>query len=142
MSEKIRLYHGTSFDIIGGKVLEGKQPLIGKRLLYDPGWSGTLTDEKNYAISWANRRGPDPIVLTYELPEEILIDEGIIGMKLTAHGFVTTLEVPVNELPTSYTQALLYINYITPEMLERIVKKGQMSFHAVPFKYLINREDA
>lgn len=143
MVEKtITVYHGTSFDVIGGAVLSGKQPLIGKRLRSDPAWSGTLTDDKAHAIRWASRRGSDPIVLTYDLPVQIAVDEGLIGMSRTSRGFVTSIELAVNQLPRTYIQALIQFNNLSMDIINMMVRKGELSFHEVPFQYLTNQEDA
>lgn len=138
---EIKLYHGTSVDRVGGAVLRGKQPLIGKRILNDPGWSGTLTDDKEYAARWAHRRGGDPIIMTYILPKPIVIDEGVIGMREFVHGFSTNLEISLDKLPKAYLIALFNINLLDSETLEIMVKKGQIKFHTVPFKYFVGFED-
>ena len=141
MAENI-YYHGTSTDIVGGAVLKGKIPLIGKRLLTDSAWSGTLTNDKNYATRIAQRRGGDPIVLSYILPGSIVIDEGVIGMQDRAHGFVTNIEVELSKLPKAYLTAMLGMNMLSLDILKMLVQRGDMSFHAVPFEYLSNIQDA
>ena len=138
MSEKMTLYHGTSLERME-KVLSGKEQLIGQRNLVVPGWSGTLTDDKKFATSWAHKRGINPIVLTYDLPTQILIQEG--RLSYYARQFVTNLEVSLEQLPTLYLQALLYFNLLDMELLKMQVEKGKTSFHAVPFEYLVNHEN-
>lgn len=140
MSE-LKLFHGTSFDIAGGAVLKGKTPLIGKRWLNDPGRSGTLTDDRNYAERIASRRGGDPIVLTYVLPESVVIDEGLIDQQDRAHGYVTNLEIELRKLPKAYLQAMLAMNRMNKNVLEMVVERGDLSFHAVPYLYLANVEE-
>jgi hypothetical protein len=137
----LTLYHGTSFDVIGGQVLNGQVPLIGKRVLDDRPFSGTLTDNKDFASRWAHKRGPDPILLTYELPSSIIIDEGAIAVESSGHGFVTNLEIAISSLPPSYLSALLYFNYLDESVLKRVVEKRELSFHEIPFKYLVKQED-
>lgn len=134
-------YHGTSTDIVGGAVLKGKVPLIGKRLLTDPAWSGTLTNDINYASRIARRRGGDPIVLTYMLPGSVVIDEGLIGMQDRAHGFITNIEVELSKLPKAYLTAMLGMNMLNMDILQMLVQRGDMSFHAVPYDYLTDIQD-
>ena len=66
MSERIPLYHGTSFDLIGGAVANGKEPLIGKRLHTYRDLSGTLTNEKIFAgVIWFDRVSGRPTFQRY-----------------------------------------------------------------------------
>ena len=142
MTEGTRtLYHGTSRNIIGNNVLNGVEPLIGKCISDNPGWSGSLTNDKDFAIYWANRRGPEPLLLTYVLPGNIVVDEGIIGLRPSSRGYITTLEIAVKDLPRSYIQALLYFSLIHENTAELQVMRGQMSFHSVPFMYLSSAEN-
>lgn len=145
MSEMIRLFHGTSYDVIGGAVVSGKIPLIGKRVLDDPSLSGTLTDEFDFAANWARRkRGGDPIVLTFMLPKSAIIDEGIIAFKDSARGFVTNFEIDYKTLAKkypAYLTALFGFNMLDKKIVEFMVRRGNLSFHTVPFKYLTNQED-
>ncbi len=141
MAERMTLYHGTSFEIVGGKVANGKEPLIGKRLLSEPDLSGTLTDEKEFAVNWAHKRGGDPIVLTYSIPVNLLIDEGIIAMKSFAHAYVTTITIAREHLPPAYLRAIMQLNPIHPDVLDFLIEQKKLTFHRVPHTYFVMMED-
>ena len=141
MSETLKLHHGTSFDIVGGKVANGKEDLFGKRNLEDSGWSGTLTDVFDYAKRIALRRGNDPIVLTYEIPVEFVKDEGLVGMQSIARGFVTTIEVPFENLPIAYIRAVAQLNMTNEEILRFVYDRNKISFHKIPKDYFVSSVD-
>lgn len=140
MSERITLYHGGPSEYLG-RVIGGKIPLIGKRVLDDSTLSGTLTDEEQFARNWAARkRGVNPVLLRYSLPKSLVIDEGLIAFKETAHGFVTNLEIRYQDIPKTYLQALFGFNLLNDSVVTTLIEMGKLSFHQVPHKYLQSYE--
>jgi hypothetical protein len=142
MTETIRLYHGTDtsrkFTLV---IHEGD--LFGMRYYKKPNFSGTLTNDRNFAEISAEgysalTPGERPLILVYEIPENEIIDEGPVGnySEGTFHAFSTTHVVSPEDLPDSYIEAL----GITKEEAVRRVNDGEISFFRVPAEYQVSHE--
>jgi len=132
----VKLYHGSSFENVR-LVVRGQSDLIGVRIPTAPNYSGSLTNQfKTAEISTLGVADPFtgmPIVLTFEIPEEELIDEGPIGHNdETVRAFSTIHEITPEELPQEYFDASGY----TAEEAKAKVDSGRISFHRIPSEYL------
>ena len=101
MAERI-LYHGTTEDIGNSNA-----DIFGKVNYESPDISGNLTDDPNYAwdkaIVRARKLGKNPCVITFSLPEEIIVDHGPIALEGTGlHGFSTNLHANPKEIPDDF----------------------------------------
>lgn len=137
MTENLTLYHGGSGEFLE-QAISGQVPLVGKRVLDDPSLSATLTNDRYFAVEWAVRkRGRNPVLLTYSVPDSLLIDEGLLAFKEFAQGYATTLEIGLEAIPQIYLQALINYNYFFDnERIAALVKMGKLSFHEIPYEYL------
>lgn len=137
MSKELR--HGTSAPRVTD-VIDGYQDLFGVRYTNRPNLSATLTDDKRYAAICAGmasvddslRTGlePIPVVLLFDLPEDIIICEGPIA-KGSAQGFSTNLEARVDDIPDSYFNAL----GILRKQAWADEASGKVTFYRVPREY-------
>jgi hypothetical protein len=136
MHERV-LYHGTAqTDIFHPK----HDDTIGVRHPLNPSDSANLTDNFDYATlcaigAVATHMSPNPIVVTYRLPNSILIDEGEIRGNPGKRGFSTTIDVLPNDLPINF----LVQNGYDYAFLREEYQKGFRYFR-VPSRYVIKIE--
>lgn len=102
--------HGTA-DIIIPAVIARKESLYGYVIPHVQKNSGTLTEDRWHAHGFAVDKliwHPDAtaIILHYLLPNDMLVDHGLIGMDHTAHAWSTTLVVARTNLPEAYRDGI------------------------------------
>ena len=142
MSEILRVVHGTSREIVGKNVLQKKSPLVGKTLVGDPAWSGSLTEMYSYAEQVARRRPGAPIVLVYEIPRDELIVEGPVGHADVGLAYSTIFQIPFVEIPEIVFKHLKQFNLLEKSTVQYMMnEQGTLQFHQVPSKYLVDVVD-
>lgn len=134
----IHLLHGSA-DVIIPDVIDRKEDLFGYVIPGIPSRSGALTPDWGFAERFAKQKvcsthGGLPVVLHYEIPEALLLDQGLIGGNIVRRAFATTFAVHRNDLTKPFRDG---IGLDDPETNEE--KKG-WEFFRVPAQFLVTVE--
>ena len=133
--EKFILYHGTD-SITAREIQEGNTELFGLRFPIDPTqreFAGALSDFM--PISWiiakdrAQKLNCRPVLLKYEIPLDLLVDEGTMAGGI-GKAYSTTDEVQYDKLPPRYRKTV-------GEWVKVGARVEPVSFFRVPNEYLV-----
>lgn len=133
MAEELKvLYHGTTVNIA-----ELGEDIFGEIILDQPNMSGNLTDSRKYATEYALSKQlltrHFACLITYHVPEQLVVDHGVIAYDGQAHGFSVKNPVMAHELPEKYISRL----WSTADLAQHLIDAGQISFFRVDSRYRV-----